>query len=213
MSGPKVVRVLREAQERDPVLGPLFQALHTFADRLREEFFSDEPKMPHPVIAMEKDRGKRLGYYTERDGYLLLHRINLNPYALRTGSDAAETLAHEMVHLWQWVIGRPCKNNYHGREFHEKMAEMGIISTGRNGYHADFEERWLTWMTVDNHDLGLPHFILPGMDAEPTRKMKKLQCPECGNSFRNRRVINVLCMDCDAPFELVAPSARKASHG
>lgn len=210
MRVPKAVKVLREHQEEDELVGSLFRALHTFIDRTRAEFYAEWPEMPYPVVAMEKDRRKRLGYYTQKDGYTLIHRINLNPYALRTGWEAAETLAHELVHLWQMHVGRPCKNNYHGREFHEMMAAYGIVTDGRGGYHKGYTDDgvWAVWKKR-NEDLQLENFVLPGMDAKEPRKMLKLVCPDCGTNFRSRRKIDVLCIPCHVPFEVAKPTKAR----
>lgn len=202
---------LRQHQEQDPILGALFAALHTFADRTIERFYEDTPDLPYPVVAMEKDRRTRLGYYTQRDGYTLVHRINLNPYALRTGEEAAETLAHEIVHLWQEHIGKPCQRNYHGAEFHRRMATYGIETKGKKGAHVGYVEgdpTWPNWM-VENEDLQLDKFVLPGADAKPTRKLLKLQCPDCGMSVRNRQPVRLMCLECTEELEVVSPGRSR----
>ena len=206
---PTVVELLRKHQEADPMLGQFFAALHTFADRLYEHFYSEYPDLPRPVVALEKDRSNRRGYYTEKDGYTFVHRINLNPFTLRNGVEAAETLAHEIVHLWQAHVGRPCVRNYHGAEFHAQMALYGIETHGRLGYHRGYiDSTWADFMATCD-DLDLASYVLPGMDAKAPRKMLKLQCPECGNSVRNRREISILCGDCLVPFELVQDAKGK----
>jgi hypothetical protein len=193
---------LRQHQEADPTFGGLFTALHTFADRTMEEFYYDAPAMPYPVVALEKDRRNRLGYYTQRDGYTLVHRINLNPFALKTGWDAAETLAHEMVHLWQGHVGRPLKRNYHNAEFHARMALYGIETEGKLGQHKGYGARWDAWR-VENEDLELERYHLPGFNAKPTRKLLKHQC-SCGNTFRCRKPLAAMCLDCETEFEVVS---------
>lgn len=204
-----MTEMLREHQEADPTLGNFFAALHTFADRLYERFYEDVPDMPRPVVAMEEDRRSRKGYYTARDGYALVHRINLNPFTLRNGAEAAETLAHEIVHLWQEHVGRPCQRNYHGAEFHERMALYGIDTSGRLGYHRGYvDDTWQGFMD-ECADLDLASYVLPGMDAKAPRRMLKLQCPGCGNSVRNRREISIVCGDCDVPFVLVQDAKGK----
>jgi hypothetical protein len=199
-----ITLALRRHQEQDEVLGPFFKALHTFADRTIDEFFSDTPDLPYPVVAMEKDRVGRLGYYTERDGYALIHRINLNPYALSNGEQAAETLAHELVHLWQAHVGRPIKRDYHSAEFHQRMAEYGIETSGKKGRHIRYIDiTWHNWME-ENSDLELWRYSLPGKESRQTkRKLLKHQCPDCGASFRNRNELAVLCLTCSIPFEVV----------
>jgi hypothetical protein len=198
--------VLRQHQEADPELGLFFKALHTFADRTAAQFFSDTPDLPHPVVALEPDRKDRRGYYTAKDGYTLVHRINLNPVVLRDGREAAETLAHEMVHLWQAHVGRPMERNYHGAEFHARMRLYGIESSGKRGDHVGYIDHvWTNWL-VANDDLQLHKFVLPGTGAEPKRKLIKHMCPDCGNNFRNRNELNVMCLDCTVPYELVDES-------
>lgn len=194
---------LREHQETDPTFGPLFAALHTFADRTMAEFFYDAPKMPYPVLAMEKDRRTRRGFYTAQDGYTLIHRINLNPFSLKTGADAAQTLAHELVHLWQNHVGRPCRKNYHNEEFHARMAQYGILTEGPRGVFVKYiDATWDAWM-IENEDLQLDKFLLPGIDPKPKRELLKHQCPECQVSVRHRNELNLICGDCMIPFEVV----------
>lgn len=196
-----VVELLRAQQELDLELGPFFTALHTFADRTIEEFFYDTPELRHPVICVEKDRASRLGYYTVRDGYTFVDRINLNVHALRTGADAAETLAHEIVHMWQAFVGKPCKRNYHGKEFHDRMAMYGIKTEGKLGKHTGYTSgQWQAWME-ENADLELDKFILPGTERQPTRKMLKQQCP-CGYSFRTRVFRDASCNECGQAYGL-----------
>lgn len=200
-----ITQALRQHQEGDTTLGPLFAALHTFADRTIEEFFADTPSLPHPVVAMEKDRANRLGYYTMRDGYALVHRINLNPFAHNDGASAAETLAHELVHLWQAHVGRPIKRDYHSVEFHARMAEYGIETSGKKGRHVRYiDVTWPNWMEM-NADLELERFLLPGKESRPKRKLFKHQCPDCGASFRNRVPLEALCLGCSVPFEVQEP--------
>jgi SprT-like family len=202
MAKSTITNQLRAHQEKDPQLGPFFAALHEFADRTIKEFYHEYPNMPHPVIAMEKDRRSRLGYYTVVDGYRLIHRINLNPYCLKTGEEAAETLAHEMVHMWLGSEGRPTKRNYHSAEFHKKLREIGIVSEGKRGRHVRLEIEWINWM-VENEDLHLADFRLPGEEQKKRRILLKHKCPDCAVSFRSRRELNVMCLDCMVPFEVV----------
>lgn len=191
---------LRQHQEHDEVLGPLFSALHTFADRTIEEFYYDTPELPHPVVSMQPDRRDRNGYYTRLDGYGLVHRININPLCHRNGEEAAETLAHELVHLWQEYVGRPIQRNYHTPEFHARMALYGIVTEGKQGKHLRHEGRWPVWLE-ENADLDLASFALPGATQRPRRNLLKHLCP-CGKTFRSRTPLAVTCDECGNPFEV-----------
>lgn len=192
---------LRAHQESDETFGTFFKALHTFADRTVEEFFSDTPDLPHPVVSLEEDRLSRKGHYRPKDGYALIHNINLNPLAHVNGEEAAETLGHELVHLWQYHIGRPMQRNYHNAEFHERMRLYGIETDGKAGRHVQYiDVTWPNWL-VENEDLRLVEFLLPGPPAE-RRSLLKHTCPECEATFRSRREINALCLDCHVEFEI-----------
>lgn len=211
MSAHETTMQLRAHQEADPTFGLLFQALHTFADRTIEEFFSDTPGMPHPTISLEEDRLTRKGHYRPKDGYALVHNINLNPLAHKNGEEAAETLAHELVHLWQDTIGRPMKRNFHNAEFHGRMAQYGITTDGKNGRHVQWEIQWPNWL-VENADLRLGDFQLPG-PPEDRRSLLKFECPDCGATFRCRKAVNAMCLDCSVPFEQADPNGEDEEDG
>jgi len=211
MSEPSATALtLRRHQEADPAVGHLFKALHQFADRTIVRFFDDAPEMQNvlPVLSFEELRQDRRGVYRAMDGYTLAHSITLNPYALRDGEEAAEVLAHELVHLWEEVTGNRPSENYHGGQFHHRMFLMGIMTSGRHGRTeshctVDGEPVWANWL-AENADLRLGDFILDGFEKEKRRKLLKWGCPACGFSFRTRRTdVNVLCMmeDCAEPFE------------
>lgn len=202
----KVVRARQEAEGGK--LGPFFASLHQFVDRLEAEFFSDfQGTLPMPVISLERDQRNRRGYYRTTDELALTDRINLNVHVLRNGYEAAETLAHEYVHLWQAASGKPCVRNYHAAAFHERMKLMGIITEGPSGEHVALMETWYQWLER-NADLNLDKFVLPGMDAKPRQGLYKFQC-SCGDNFRCRRPVVALCVKCDTPFEQVATRTKK----
>lgn len=193
-----LVAILRAEQEADEDLGPFFQVLYVFAERLLEEQWP-QLKLDVPFITLDTV-GRKDGYFVPRDG-LTVPRVNLNPSVLRTGRDAAEVLAHELVHMKLASEGKYAKRNYHAREFHEEMKGIGILTEGRNGRHIGYTEddNWQALMEL-NGDLELDQFILPGMDAKPKRKMYKHKCPKCGANFRHRTRVEVICAKCKEPF-------------
>lgn len=197
--------VLRLHQEGDPDLGQFFQALHAFADRTTERYFDDAPDLPHPVIGFEKVRSTCKGIYRIKDGLTLVHSITIDPYKVTNGAEAAEVLAHEMVHMWLAHVGRATERNYHSAEFHNRMGLYGILTDGKRGHHVGYTEgdQWQDWLD-ENSDLRLVDYLLPGVDETPGRQMVKWQCPTCGFSFHSRRQdVNVICMeeDCAMPVE------------
>lgn len=188
---------LRYRQVQDETYGPLFDALYAFADRTLTRFFDDVPDIPAVVLTMERDRYGRAGFFTPMNGALLRNVINLNPFGLRDGKEAAETIAHELVHHWQTYVGA---STDHDEEFHQTMMTLyGISTHGSEGRHGGHDERWDEWME-ENADLGLERFLLPGMNARAPRRMKKHVCPECLASFHSRTEMYVLCGKCRKRF-------------
>lgn len=63
--------------------------------------------------------------------------IGLNPetFAYRTAEEVLSTIAHEMVHLDQYLHGRPSPHGYHNREFADRMQAIGLQTsdTGKPG--------------------------------------------------------------------------------
>ena len=194
-----VSATLREHQQQDPTLGTFYSALYTFADRTVAHFFDGD--LPDPVLSFE--RCNNVAEYHHGGGKLgLPDVIVINVWKLRTGAEAAESLAHELVHLWQQHHGVPHVPPYHNVMFIDQMEEMGIVAN-RSGIHQGFAgDTWSKWM-LENEDLQLDQFMLPGMDAKPKRKLKVFQC-SCGVRIRHRKTINVQCLDCNQPFKQVA---------
>lgn len=54
--------------------------------------------------------------------------IALNPdiFAGSTDAEILSTLAHEMVHKWQYDYGKPGKNAYHNKEWTKAMKKIGL---------------------------------------------------------------------------------------
>jgi SprT-like family len=56
-----------------------------------------------------------------------IHEIALNPMHLNQGASVtAQTLVHEMVHLWQHHEGHPSRPKYHNNEWCKMMHDAGL---------------------------------------------------------------------------------------
>lgn len=196
-----IAHVLRQHQEAHDLLGTFYKAMHTFSDRTVERFFDDTPDLPHPVLEFAPVTASCKGEYQVRDGMALEHRITIDLTKCATAEDAAEVLAHELVHLWQAHLERLPERNYHSSDFHNRLGLMGILSSGKRGHHVGYVEGdvWREWLE-ENADLELPKFIMPKDESEK-RHLRKFMCPECGDSFRTRKLIRALCLECDVEFE------------
>jgi hypothetical protein len=65
------------------------------------------------------------------------HEVALNPdaYISSTDKQIAQTLAHEMTHVWQHQFGKPSARGYHNKQWAEKLKAIGLMpsSTGMVG--------------------------------------------------------------------------------
>lgn len=189
---------IRERQVEHEKFGELFRRMYVLIERTTEEYFYDV-EMPMVVLSFERDRMDKLGWYMPEDGMGIEHRMNLNVYALRDGTHAAEVIAHEMLHVWEYAVGRHVGGD-HSDEFNERMFSLfGIRTEGPTGKHMAHDERWDEWL-AQNSDLGLEKILLPGHNRKPGRQMLRHHCPTCDVSFHARRRMNVICGDCRAKF-------------
>ena len=194
-----VEQQLIDEQLNHPKFGVLYQRLYEMTQRTIDEFFSDVT-MPTVVLSLETDRSDRQGWYDAEDGLGLKNRINLNPNAIRDGNHAAEVIAHELLHVWAHVVGRPTVGNEHTDEFHERMFSLfGIRTEGTNGRHTANDERWEEWLD-QNRDLQLSSILLPGLNKKPPRRMLRHYCQHCDSSFHSRTRMKVICGSCCFKF-------------
>lgn len=89
-------------------------------------------KLDEPFITFTRKKGK-LGYfwnssYRTRSGKLGQHEISMNPshFVGRSDKEIYSTFAHEIVHLWQQMFGKPGTNGYHNKGWAAKMVEIGL---------------------------------------------------------------------------------------
>lgn len=152
---------LRHHQEQDPIMGSFFKALHEWTLRTIIQFFrEDMPEMGYPCFRFAKLDGERRGEYTPKDGACLPDVISMDPEVIRDGLEAAEVIAHELVHLWQNHLGYTLENNLHDESFHNKMADYGIVTEGDAGNaRGTIGDVWEDWLK-DNEDLKLRYYGL-----------------------------------------------------
>lgn len=169
------------------------QFLYRTYDLAKFTFFSprDETQltMPQAVIAVDQMRIEALA------AHRLTYNPNGLPFEIRTNSrwierprwGLAESLVHEMVHLYQEdgadrymdrFTGEPlehCKNGYHNKQFVEMCAEIGLhplIGIGAHWRPADGQfERLMELMEVEKpaHAYGefkKPEGNVKGRDAD-----------------------------------------------
>lgn len=162
-----ITRALRLHQCNADLTPELFTALHTFTIRTADEFFIGFD-LPYPCLSLAKGEGNYdRGFYVRTDGYGLPWRINLNPWAHKTGADLAETLVHELTHLWQDYVNLPVS---HGSQFRTQMRNMGL-TCDELGIHVHMHGEWVAWLE-ENKDLALGNFLLPGSAKRPSDEVR-----------------------------------------
>lgn len=97
-------------------------------------------QLPPCMLTLQREK-RSVGYFSaarfgNTSGHVA-HEIALNPsyFAIVPLVESLQTLAHEMVHLWQHVHGTPGRGRYHNEEFAAQMEAIGLMpsSTGKPG--------------------------------------------------------------------------------
>lgn len=122
-------------------LNPTFEFYDLFQfiyDYFNENLFSSE--LPNCMIVITR-KTKIFGYYSNerwinkeniKTDELAINPIYFSKYPL---IEMLQTMAHEMVHLWQFHFGRPSVRSYHNKEWGRKMQSIGLMpsNTGKEG--------------------------------------------------------------------------------
>lgn len=86
--------------------------------------------------------GQTYGYFSSqrfvhRQDQSMTDEIAINPayFGLVPVLEVLQPIAHEMVHAWQFLFGKPGRRRYHNKEWADKMESIGLMpsSTGKPG--------------------------------------------------------------------------------
>lgn len=152
------------------------------------------------------------------------HEIFINPTEFRRPLSAAQTIVHEMVHLWQHAFGKPARKSYHDKEWAKKMKEVGLqpSSTGAPGgketgqHMSDYP---LPGGAFEVAFKKMPKTcLLPWRGRPEAEKEKstsaagssktKFTCPGCDANAWGKPELNLVCGDCDETMESAAKEAE-----
>jgi hypothetical protein len=182
--------------------------LHTYLPHINKRFY--EGKLTLPALSWDLSHPNNLGWYLEKDGLALNHRINLNSmHANRPLAEILRTLTHEMGHEWQYLYGKPPKenrynDNYHNIQFRKKMDSIGIPCNKR-GVSVGMQEPFISFL----QELGVEADARPFRqeDEEEESKVKtgsRLKPWSCGCTriWASIRVeVEATCAKCKNAFE------------
>lgn len=185
-------------------------------DVLNVKYF--EGALPKAVITIQSSP-KAYGHFTPWDawkendtGY---KEINLGAETLnRPIENVIATLIHEMVHFSNWCSNiKDCSRGgyYHSKKFKIEAEKRGLIIEYDKtiGYSPTSPSLELIdfikeqgWQGVDLARQGQLSFS-GGNNGRTKSNVRKYLCPECGCSVRATKSVNIACLDCDCPMELV----------
>lgn len=139
-----------------------------------------------------------------------------------------DTMIHEMIHLYCRINGlkeTSRGNTYHNKLFKQLAEEKGLkcIPAGQYGWNTQGEGNEYLVEYALSHDwtelkigrdafkkvispTGMSQYIqiTTGEVTTPTQSStRKYQCPNCKNSCRATKSINIMCMDCNMKMEVV----------
>lgn len=124
MVDPAVMR----AANKPPPTDEQFRAYQGMFDYFNQSLFGGT--LP-PILLNFSRHAHSFGFFAPerwQGSRTRTHEISLNPQHLmsRPAIEVAGTLAHEMVHLWQWEHGKPAGRGYHNQQWADKMDQIGL---------------------------------------------------------------------------------------
>ncbi len=194
-------------------------------DFLNRRLFSGE--LPPCLITMQR-KNRTYGYFSgdrwkEAQGETKADEIALNPehFQSQGTEEVLSTLAHEMVHLWQFHFGRRPQKAYHDKQWANKMKEIGLIpsSTGKPGGKetgqkmSDYIEKGGRFEKVCaaliKSGFVVPYLdqaYVPGAEENGTRTKKaasktKYTCTDCGLNAWAKPDVSIFCGECNIELE------------
>lgn len=200
------------------ITGKEYTGLQWVYHQLNYALFGGE--LPDLLITYQRKAGAR-GYYSPdrfeaRGTSGSVPELALNPATFEARSDLEilSTLAHEMVHHWQYCYGTPSRKGYHNREWADKMETIGLMPSttgepggGRVGQHVTHYiisggkfERAAASCLADNvySILGYQSVDGTSVSKKPVSKLK-YTCP-CGNNVWGRPGLALICGECGEAF-------------
>ena len=178
-------------------------------DLFNQHFYKGE--LIRPAITVSPDGGR--GAYGWCSVYEIwqaneeAHReINIcAEYINRPIAEVAATMLHEMAHLYNLTHEiKDVSNNgyYHNKKFKE-TAEWLAQQPGMD----DIAASRRTTLQIkakgngEDEDGGETTTTIKGGRSTSKNRSIKYVCPHCGAIIRATRQVNVVCGDCDVPFE------------
>lgn len=187
-------------------------------DLCNRTFFNNELK--DCMITVQSTKKSVLGYCTSApvwattDNEKATHyEINFSAENLnRAVEDITATMIHEMVHLYNAMNQiKDTSNNYvyHNKKFKREAEYRGLIIEVAPiiGWSVTrlSPETLIKLKEFKINDDAFA-FYRKSFELQKTKKpvvMNKYRCPGCETKISSRKELNIICGDCNQPFELI----------
>ncbi len=172
----------------------------------------------HPERFVSRDEvAKREAKKIKQDDVHYIDELSLNPDNFIGYSDTAilSTLAHEMVHVWQYrCTEKYPRNGYHDKVWGRKMEEIGLMpsntgaeggkKTGQQMHHyilqgGKFETQSLSFLKT--HAIKATSFPLAKNTTSQKKNKVKYSCPSCEQNAWAKPEASLICGDCNQTME------------
>jgi predicted SprT family Zn-dependent metalloprotease len=201
-------------------------------DRFNVELF--DSMLPDCLITLQRKSKNCFGYYSatrfgQINGKATVDEIAMNPQHFRTQQpiEILQTLAHEMVHMWQHHFGkRKLRHSYHNKEWAAKMAGIGLMpshtgkqggkKTGRQMMDYPIEggpfQTLVRAMIEDGfsptyYDRNEPHMgpltDFADVTSSPNGRRIKYRCPRCEAQVWGKANLAISCIPCHIAYQPV----------
>lgn len=181
-------------------------------------------ELPHAMLGFQR-RPNSVGYIIG-DKWIngageRIAEITLNPDHLhgRPLDDTLSTLVHEMVHLWDMVLGSNPRQCYHPKSWARKMESLGLMPTDTGKPGGKKTGQRMTHYILPGGpfadaframpaEVSLPWFAIPeGDDSKKKSKPKRVKytCPVCATKAYAVPGAKLICGEDDCELAMMEP--------
>jgi predicted SprT family Zn-dependent metalloprotease len=143
------------------------------------------------------------------------HEINIDPrwFCNRTAEEVVETLLHEMCHYYNKLADiNDCNGSNHNKKFKSMAEKVGlIVEKGKSvgwGYTSLSDElKKYIEESIKPNEKAFEYFrsgnaISEGVRKPRTKTLFVYTCPDCGQTAKGKKDIELKCGVCDVNMEI-----------
>jgi len=189
--------------------------LESLFSKLNKQYYNND--LSNPVITISPDRTRgAYGWCTSKkvwqgtsENRTSYYEINIcAEYLNRQFKEVAETMLHEMVHLYNLEHGikdTSRSGTYHNKHFKETAEKHGL-SVEKNVKYGWTETKLNEDAGIFIESLNMGNFSIYRKKDEKKKpeiqSSRKYVCPQCGCIIRATKEVHVICAECNKPFRL-----------